>query len=825
MIIKSYIKTKKYNFLNLFIILVILALFIGLLPFPSYAEQTDNSAGQAADLADNGRWQKTLDRHQLLSVAHGNNVYTAAGGDGVIKSSTDGENWFVAHSTGVILNSVIWGKDKFVAVGNLGQILISADGLKWDAVNSGTEKALTGVAWNGSNFAAVGDRGTLLVSDDGIDWSKRPLETEYSFSGIISGSGKYIATINDTFNTILTSNDGKEWKTVEPVADLYGYNNPAYNGETFIMNAKIPHQGGSLMIASKDGENWTKVENAPKVTSVTSDGTGFVALGDTFRDENNILTQNIYTSDDGKKWEPNSVKWDSGYYSDLRTIKYCNDELIGLNLLGEIFSSEDGLQWTRENTGLDDFYNKIAWDGGQFVAYDDAGNMAVSKDGATWTESTVKLNLEQPIRGINYLDNNIIVVFAGTPAKMYASKDGANWTLQEIEGLNGLENGKVISVGDKYVLTAGDAVYISSDAEEWEKLSIPAAELTTNSIAYNGTTYISVGGRGRIVGGEGNSSDPYRIIGTSIDLKEWKTEKTENASALSAVVWADSRFVAVGDDGMILTSKDGLNGWTQVKSPTTNDLLSIIWDGAGYIATGEYGTILYSEDGSNWTKEKGITSDSISKVIVQGDQYLALGSGTILKGTIIPEAKPIKFEDIENHWAEAVISQMAERKIIAGVDEKNFAPDHDITRAEFAAIIVRALGLKYSGEETQLTDVQTSDWYYETVSAAYEHGILKGYGEGMIKPGQNITREEAMAMMARALNLNSVNIEITEAEIIEALKVFKDRDSISSWAAETAAICVRSQLFEGNDGYLEPRDNITRAETAAIVFRMLEQYK
>jgi len=819
MLFRIILNGKSSRILTL---LLISALFTGLLTFISYGEEADYSGRILAAQTEEDGWHKTLDRHRLFSAAYGNHIYAAVGGDGVIKTSSDGKNWSVSHSTGLTLRSVIYGKGKFVAVGNLGQILTSTDGIKWDSSASGTEKNLTGIAFNGTTFVAVGDRGTLLISEDGTHWNRQNLDKEYSLSEIISGDGTFIATHSDTFNTIFISEDGREWRTVEPAADLYGYSVPAYNGETFLMIAKIPHQGGSVMVASKDGKAWTKVDNAPAIKAIASGGGGFAALGNASMDANNTLTQSIYTSADGRNWTVNSVKLEGGSYSELTLIQYMNNKWIGFSLPGEIYSSEDGLNWTRENTGLDGVYQNIAWDGSQFVAYDDTGNMAVSKDGNVWSKSAVRLNLGRPVRSISFLDKNVIAVVAGDPAQLYISKDGANWTLQRIEGLNGLEYGRVISIGDRYVLNAGDAIYTSDDAERWEKSATTYTSLRTQGIAYNGKTYVSVGGRDIIVGGEGNRSEPYRIIGTSSDMKEWKIERVDNTDALNSIIFAKGQFVTVGNNGTILVSKDGLSGWTKAASPTDSDLTNINYDGARYIASGENGTIIHSTDGIHWIKEKSITSDSITKVIPAGNYYLALGTGTILKGRIAAGTERISFEDIENHWAKNAIIQIAERKIIFGIDGKTFAPDRDITRAEFAAIIVRALDLKYSGSDLKLSDIKASDWYYETISAAYENGIMNGYGKGMIKPGQNITREEAMAMMARALKLRNIDTGISETEISEAVKSFKDKSSISAWAAETAAVCVRSGLFEGNNGYLKPRDNITRAETATIVLRMLD---
>ena len=270
-------------------------------------------------------------------------------------------------------------------------------------------------------------------------------------------------------------------------------------------------------------------------------------------------------------------------------------------------------------------------DGSQFVAYDNIGGMAVSKDGTVWTKSGVRLNLGLPVKGISFLDKNVIAVISGNPAQLHISKDGLNWKRQEIEGLNGLQYGRLISAGDKYVLISGDAIYTAGDADTWVKSAAAYTSLMTQGIAYDGKTYVSVGGQDKIVGGEGNSSEPYRIIGTSGDMKEWRIARTDYAPALNAVIFAKGQFVAVGYDGTILVSKDGLSGWTQAASPTGSDLTNIVYDGARYIASGENGTIIHSTDGIRWTKEKSITSDSIIKVIPAGNYYLALGTGTILK--------------------------------------------------------------------------------------------------------------------------------------------------------------------------------------------------
>jgi hypothetical protein len=80
---------------------------------------------------------------------------------------------------------------------------------------------------------------------------------------------------------------------------------------------------------------------------------------------------------------------------------------------------------------------------------------------------------------------------------------------------------------------------------------------------------------------------------------------------------------------------------------------------------------------------------------------------------------------------------------------RSFDGDGFITRAEYAAILVRALGIPEGGASS-FSDVGSSDWYCGAVSAAVQYGIIKGYADGTFRPNANITREEAMAMLQRA---------------------------------------------------------------------------
>ncbi len=218
----------------------------------------------------------------------------------------------------------------------------------------------------------------------------------------------------------------------------------------------------------------------------------------------------------------------------------------------------------------------------------------------------------------------------------------------------------------------------------------------------------------------------------------------------------------------------------------------------------------------------GTVSHVPTKIIVIDGKYYAQ-INCLTNSTYFVIWHPKTFQDVESHWAEDCVNEMGSRLVIGGVDENNFAPNRDITRAEFAAIVGRALGLKASGTANKFSDVKANDWFYGAVGAASAYGIVGGYEDGTFKPDQAITREEAMAVIARAMKLAGMDTNMADSVADAQLARFKDQDSVNGWAKKSAATCVKYGIAVGNNGLLAPDDNITRAETAAMVMRMLQQ--
>jgi hypothetical protein len=185
---------------------------------------------------------------------------------------------------------------------------------------------------------------------------------------------------------------------------------------------------------------------------------------------------------------------------------------------------------------------------------------------------------------------------------------------------------------------------------------------------------------------------------------------------------------------------------------------------------------------------------------------------------------PMQFEDASGHWAEKAINDMGSRLVVSGNGNGEYEPNREMTRAEFAAIVVNALGLMHlDSEESVFDDVPVDAWYSDAVSVAGQYGIVSGDEQGHFKPMEKISREAVMAIVARAMTLTGLEGEqaIQSDELRER---FDDFDLASDWTQEAIGRCVQMGIISGRSAnLLAPQDNITRAEVASIVRRLLRQ--
>lgn len=179
------------------------------------------------------------------------------------------------------------------------------------------------------------------------------------------------------------------------------------------------------------------------------------------------------------------------------------------------------------------------------------------------------------------------------------------------------------------------------------------------------------------------------------------------------------------------------------------------------------------------------------------------------------------FSDIREHSAKASIEELASRGIIYGKGEDTFEPYSTMTRAEFATIITKSLGLLKKGKST-FSDVTEKDWFYDFVITAYEYGIIKGVSENEFNPQGTITREEAAVMVARASALCGMDTVRLVDSIRNTLSQFTDYVKSSQWSREALSFCYDENILDDKVTEIKPKEAITRAEIAYMLYNMLD---
>jgi hypothetical protein len=185
------------------------------------------------------------------------------------------------------------------------------------------------------------------------------------------------------------------------------------------------------------------------------------------------------------------------------------------------------------------------------------------------------------------------------------------------------------------------------------------------------------------------------------------------------------------------------------------------------------------------------------------------------------------FTDISKHWAKTYIERMVVRKIAKGKTANEFKPEDTITRAEFTALLVRALELKDSKNAgLPFEDIGQGKWYRTEMETAYGSKILLESDGVNFRPEIEITREDMAVLLARALKLKGLESGMAEPQIREVLARFKDENSITAGARASMAFIVDNKLMNGRTSdILEPRSNMTRAEAITMICRMLDLLK
>ena len=181
--------------------------------------------------------------------------------------------------------------------------------------------------------------------------------------------------------------------------------------------------------------------------------------------------------------------------------------------------------------------------------------------------------------------------------------------------------------------------------------------------------------------------------------------------------------------------------------------------------------------------------------------------------------KATDFKDYDRSaWYAEAVSAAVDNGLLYGKSSTIIDPNGDMTRAEMAAIINRSFGCYKTADISQYKDVSKSKWYYKDVALAVQMGTYNGRSASSMAPDAPISRQEAMTVVARALELDYDSYSKTD------LSAFSDRSEISNWALPYVRAMVGADYIHGRGKVLAPLDNITRAEFAQIFHNIIGTY-
>lgn len=252
--------------------------------------------------------------------------------------------------------------------------------------------------------------------------------------------------------------------------------------------------------------------------------------------------------------------------------------------------------------------------------------------------------------------------------------------------------------------------------------------------------------------------------------------------------------------------------------------------------------IYYTSDGTEPTINSNVYNVSASyyqphlnqPIAIKGNteiRAIAIGAGrtnSAVAATTVTFDEAL-FSDLGDYpWARQAIEDLSGQGIISGMGDARFAPEESLTRAQFATMMILALGEKsLSGVQASFSDVKNTDWHYGYVEKAALMGLIQGYPDGTFRPEQVLSRQEMLTITVQAMGIK-VNAQAVPQEL---LAPFGGESRISDWArayvahAEDLGILEHGHMVTetGQGLAFDAQGQTSRAEAAMTVYLMLKR--
>ncbi len=184
------------------------------------------------------------------------------------------------------------------------------------------------------------------------------------------------------------------------------------------------------------------------------------------------------------------------------------------------------------------------------------------------------------------------------------------------------------------------------------------------------------------------------------------------------------------------------------------------------------------------------------------------------------------FPDVaEDHWAAKQIQELNERGIVVGYPDGTFQPDDNVTRAEYASMVIRALGQQdiKVAQPVNFSDITPDFWAYDSIQKALFFDLISCDNAENFRPDDSVSRAETITMAVNALTTQ----DISQEKALEALSAYADVSLVPQSfiipAGKASIINLLVTMPSANGKYIEATRPATRAEISAILYRMIEE--
>ncbi|MCW2546460.1 MAG: hypothetical protein JWN96_920 [Mycobacterium sp.] len=497
-----------------------------------------------------------------------------------------------------LLWDAIGGNDGFTAVGNSGVVVTSADGTAWRQQAAVTHQSLRGVASGAGTVVAVGTGGTIASWPQANPSAAvvHPSGVDVPLLGVAYGAGTWI--VGGSGGTVLTSKDLKQWtaQSSGTDGDIFAI---AYGAGHFVAATDA---GG--IIASTDGSHWVTVRAADGLWlwGATFGAHGFLVSG---------AGGTILQSTEGLTW----VKRATGTTQVLRGVAYGSGGYLAVGSDATVVSSPDGITWTPRPIGDEgvELWRPAAGPS-EWLAVGAGGTRLVFTNLVSWTGGQTT---RTAFYGLGA--NPSLLLASGVNGSVARRQPDGTWVTvaaapgrRELRGVSYLAQTWVVTGGGGTILTSSDGVQFTprastSSAELWSVAALTAEKDSRLVVVGAGGALLVSDDRGQ----------------------SWQAAVDPQKETLFSVAAGPAGLVAVGVDGAIVRSSDGLH-WSVVQTGLGQTLRAVAGDGSHYVAVGATGTVLTSTDGQRWSPSAPVTRVTLRGIVKVGDAWIAVGGGGVV---------------------------------------------------------------------------------------------------------------------------------------------------------------------------------------------------